>query len=532
MRGWVDDCVNRRKGHDKCERKKSVLPTRVIDVQSNPPKVVVSNGISESYVALSHCWGGLIETRLLDETFSAFTRNGIPEEKLPPTFRDAIFVVRQLNIRWIWIDALCIIQDDANDWDKEAKLMGNVYEGAVFVLSAYSTPGSKAGLGFRRAACVATLQGGEEVYVQRGFIDQYDTFDPLGSRGWCLQEHVLAFAVLGIGRGHIEWTCPAGCYSEKNPKTLQTNQTNIVLNLVTLDPSINSQERAWRHVVTNYTERNLTFEGDKMAALAGVATTFGAGMSRFADSSRMTYVAGLWKETFLKDLMWASNPYNTITPRRERAPSWSWVSLDGPVTWTLLDGLEWAQNSSPDGLEWAPNFYRFCDIDFPSLKLSNTNNTAKSSSGEVSLSGLLVFLTKLPVRRPDVQSVDLNLRDKVIKDDSFFDESLKTALLGAPGSSARVRRDMHGSIDRDTEAPCWALRLAGAQTSASQYSTVFMMLEEAQKQEVDATSKQVFRRVGMLLVSTDCVPVTPIPRLLDDPYGGMWSGEVAKVTVI
>ncbi|KAK8179198.1 heterokaryon incompatibility protein-domain-containing protein [Phyllosticta citribraziliensis] len=319
IRRWVDDCVKRRRGHEKCDREKSVLPTRVIDVQSNPPKVVLSHGKSDLYVALSHCWGGLIETRLVHKKYAAFTAEGIPEEILPPTFKDAIFVVRQLGIRWIWIDALCIIQDDEEDWEKEALLMSQVYQHAAFVLSAYSTPGSKAGLGFRRAACVASLEEGEDVYIQRAFIDQSDTFNPLGGRGWCLQEHVLAFAVLQMGRGHIEWNCPAGFFSEKDLDVLQPDTRNIVLNLVTMDRGITSQEKAWRHVVQNFTERGLTFDSDKMVALAGVVTMFEAGLHHFAHTLQKgpRYVVGLWQETLFKDLMWSTDPYVKVIPRKD-----------------------------------------------------------------------------------------------------------------------------------------------------------------------------------------------------------------------
>ncbi|KAL2688003.1 heterokaryon incompatibility protein-domain-containing protein, partial [Phyllosticta citricarpa] len=516
---WVDDCVNCRRGHENCDRKKSVLPTRVIDVQSNPPKVVLSHGKSDIYVALSHCWGGLIETRLLHKTFDAFTAKGIPEETLPPTFRDALFVIRQLGIRWIWIDALCIIQDDDGDWEREALLMSQVYQQAAFVLSAYSTPGSKAGLGFRRAARVARLQKGEDVYIQRAFIDMSDTFHPLGGRGWCLQEHVLAFAVLQMGRGHIEWNCPAGFYTEKEPHVLQTENKNVVLNLVTASLGVTSQERAWRHVAQNFTERGLTFESDKMVALAGVVTMFETGLPHFAHTllKNPTYVVGLWQETLFKDLMWATNPYAKVIPRRDRAPSWSWIAWDGPVTWTLQDQLE-------RGL----HYEQFCDVDLASVQLTNTSKAAKRVFGRVDLSGLLVFLAATSIKRPDVRSVAVSLRNKVVTDDNFFEEVLKHALLGAPGTEARDRRDLHGSIDRDTEAPSWALRLAGYQAAASQWNTLFMMLEQVPT-AVGRYSGRLFRRVGMLMVATYDEPRTPVAGMIDDRFG--WSGENCKVTI-
>lgn len=109
---WLDDCRNNHV--ECCPVKTSSLPTRVLDVgisEGSPSCRLVETGNKQgNYVALSHCWGGKIKERLTTETLSNFLRS-IPIAQLPANFRDAIYVTRQLGMRYLWIDALCILQD-------------------------------------------------------------------------------------------------------------------------------------------------------------------------------------------------------------------------------------------------------------------------------------------------------------------------------------------------------------------------------------------------------------------------------------
>jgi hypothetical protein len=104
---------------------KRQLPSRVIDVGD-------SSGVQEpylladtvaipptAYVALSHCWGGIIPVRTLRANLAAHQR-ALSLASLPRTFRDAVTLTRRLNFRYLWIDSLCIIQDDSDDWARES----------------------------------------------------------------------------------------------------------------------------------------------------------------------------------------------------------------------------------------------------------------------------------------------------------------------------------------------------------------------------------------------------------------------------
>jgi hypothetical protein len=73
--------------------------------------------VKGQYAALSYCWGGENPASLQKKTFDDFKR-GIDEANLPQTLQDAFYVARSLQIGYIWIDALCIMQDDREDWER------------------------------------------------------------------------------------------------------------------------------------------------------------------------------------------------------------------------------------------------------------------------------------------------------------------------------------------------------------------------------------------------------------------------------
>lgn len=154
MRGWLDVCDQKHERYDCHSEHTSVLPTRVIDVgegaYSDSVRLYCSKKDEEgSYVALSHCWGKFTDEQR--ERFCTFKRNindrvrGIETSTLPKSFRDAIRVTRELGQRYIWIDSLCIIQDDSEDWRREANTMEMVYSMAYITIAATSAHHSTQG---------------------------------------------------------------------------------------------------------------------------------------------------------------------------------------------------------------------------------------------------------------------------------------------------------------------------------------------------------------------------------------------------
>lgn len=132
LKRWIDNCLTT---HLACATEQKILPTRVLDVSTNNPSLYVSCGEKKPYTALSHCWGKspLIQThrRTLQDRLA-----GISWNSLSTTFQDAAITTRELGIRYLWIDSLCIVQDDPEDWARESGSMASIYQGAQVVFAA------------------------------------------------------------------------------------------------------------------------------------------------------------------------------------------------------------------------------------------------------------------------------------------------------------------------------------------------------------------------------------------------------------
>jgi Heterokaryon incompatibility protein (HET) len=155
MRRWLQEqwanfihCVACEAGRptlehsDLCPR----LPGWVIDVGGLPDALdedvcLVDTGSllvkHAPYVALSYRWG---ESNHLTTTTGTLRERCecIPLMDMPRTLQEAVTVTRRLGIRYIWIDALCIIQDDQNDWSREAAKMGEIYLNAYCTIAAHA----------------------------------------------------------------------------------------------------------------------------------------------------------------------------------------------------------------------------------------------------------------------------------------------------------------------------------------------------------------------------------------------------------
>lgn len=200
------------------------MPTRLIRLERDTRHVRLVDATtigSETYVALSHCWGQIKGS----ERFCTLTSNikdrqrSIEIEKLPKTFRDAINITRGIGKRLIWIDSLCIIQDHPDDWEKEAATMEQVFSNAYCTIGASSAESSDDGfLGTRaRRECVPVYtEESETLYVCLPIDDFYKHVElgPLNRRGWVLQERVLSRRMIHYTSTQVYWECGDGVRCE------------------------------------------------------------------------------------------------------------------------------------------------------------------------------------------------------------------------------------------------------------------------------------------------------------------------------
>ncbi|KAI0687806.1 heterokaryon incompatibility protein-domain-containing protein, partial [Cerioporus squamosus] len=253
------------------------------------------------YAALTHCWGGEVPGQTILANVDA-RREAIDGTELPANFRDAIRITRELDIRYLWIDALCIIQDSDEHWRAEAAKMAAIYSGAAIVVSAMDSASSTAGI--LRPGRVSSVRLDETHMVQKNLpLFQQDVAScPLNRRGWCMQERLLAPAILHYGAQQLFWECRAyHAYEDGRLSPQGGSLDGEVGKFITLRQNIllppTDGWRVWYRLVSEYSSRALTRGSDKLPALAGAAAIF-----RKARGEG-TYVAGLWKEDVVQGLV-------------------------------------------------------------------------------------------------------------------------------------------------------------------------------------------------------------------------------------
>ncbi|KAI1429010.1 HET-domain-containing protein [Xylaria sp. FL1777] len=365
---WIRDC---RENHDRCkDRLSTALPTRVLDVTQHDDFVFLcepEETQTGSFVALSHVWGGEVPIRTITSTLSRF-KEGIPLDSMPQTFRDAVFMTRFLECRYLWIDSLCIVQDSREDWEREAARMADVYGNALVTIAAVMSANSNGGLFSKHEASAVkhTIeragQSGREVIVDvRPALEHSsyyesspyglppDTGAKLLSRAWCYQEYILAPRVLLFTDWEILWVCLSrkecncGQYSRDTRDLISESDLKIRFDRILRSGSVRELHRLWIDIVHPYSLKDMTYATDKLPALAGIAYLF-------SQKNLGRYVNGLWESTLIQDLFWEVSwsfvDYYHITTQRQGGstmPSWSWVSIAGPVDMSPpidIEGLE------------------------------------------------------------------------------------------------------------------------------------------------------------------------------------------------
>jgi len=268
----------------------------------------------------------------------------IPLESLPQLYRDAVIITRQLNIKYLWIDSLCIIQDSNDDWSKESASMGEVYRFAFLTISALDSQDCHQGILIQRAPSDTQPMKEDGTFIPLNTLQRrrQDVImkSALCQRAWVLQERLLSPRILYYSAAEMLWEC-LSCTARESSTSVapfqptsyeyQSNQcrtmkTQLILPLDENPSYPISPPSDWYLIVTEYTLCCLTKASDKLPALSGLA-------SIFKRNTSYKYLAGLWEEDFAGGLLWFApigqgqrNEERSIQPYR--GPSWSWVSSD------------------------------------------------------------------------------------------------------------------------------------------------------------------------------------------------------------
>ncbi|KAL2056500.1 hypothetical protein ABVK25_002894 [Lepraria finkii] len=371
---WVKECKEDRVRHRECAKIQEVrhvesdadgafLPSRLIEVRGSKKNVHIRlrekqhmTG-DEQYMTLSHCWGkpSSKSIKLTQDNLASFLM-GIDHCILPRTFQDAVQVIQIFDINFLWIDALCIIQDSREDWLTESASMADVYANSFLNIAATAAVDSQSGLFQTPTRQVpedvidistswsGDLAAGQYVcYGMELFESEVDR-SPLCQRAWVVQEREMAPRVLHFTKNHLIWECscsaaidalPVGLHRQVNPKRNQAGLYDT--------PSLNqsaglSPYQYWASLVRQYAAGQLTHSSDKLVAISALAqSTMRLLRSKGCED---TYLAGLWKNDLVIGLLWCTN---NLDPRRSAEgvrvssetplPSWSWANIHDAQIW-------------------------------------------------------------------------------------------------------------------------------------------------------------------------------------------------------
>ncbi|KAI0821789.1 heterokaryon incompatibility protein-domain-containing protein [Trametes gibbosa] len=379
-RECLDECMHE---HERCIALLAsedtipgpVLPTRLIDC-TNPacPRLDPSNGKRGQYLALSYVWGEAQEHKTTTLNKSTYER-AIDPARLPKTIYDAIKVTHALGFAFLWVDSLCIVQDDDADKGRELGRMHRIYRDACVTIIASNAkkvsegflqdrpgPSRETVLPFlcpqllpspmpiRATRCLSffhrlrrpaqdTIPVGRiriaPTYLRtEGNIEQYGhAQEPISTRGWCLQEYMMSPRALLFTAETLQYRCPKETRNVGNAFYDPRTERRLPDALFLAEPPVlacGSREwvevhEAWLDILEDYTRRAVTVPSDKLVACSAVAEAF-------QHVLRSEYLAGLWRDALPADLLWFKvDDAHLPRPTVYRAPSWSWAAVDGRV---------------------------------------------------------------------------------------------------------------------------------------------------------------------------------------------------------
>ncbi|KAK7177874.1 heterokaryon incompatibility protein [Paraphaeosphaeria sporulosa] len=376
LREWVTNCVsehNECRRHPKESSDHSTPPTRVIDVGLTNdavarPRLVATNGISVCYVALSHRWAGTNPLKTKFDNLQSHQEE-LPWESIAPTFRDAIIVTRQLGFRYLWIDSLCIIQDDEEEWKRESRIMGDIFSGACVTIAAVDSVdenGLDHGMLLRHKDPLAVTVRlpfdrrplsalshkifgvTERVYIWKykwlaGMSSTNDTTYEQNTitlrpritslhqrvkrsqwykRGWILQERLLARRIIYFMKEKVYWSC----FSETQEE--EGGDPRVAIRTSLFSTSARNSSHRWRTILSEYVRCHITLNSDRLVAVEGI--------SRILETSFSLKVhAGISDEETAESLLWYTKPEPLEKFSDFHAPSWTWASLDGIISFDM-----------------------------------------------------------------------------------------------------------------------------------------------------------------------------------------------------
>jgi hypothetical protein len=354
---WLNDCIS---NHPQCRPAfddENWAPSRLIYVGSldDPElRIVATSSLTDKvpYAALSHRWGSTEISILTSDLLSKYQKE-IPPSDVSATVRDAAHATRSMELQYLWVDSLCIVQDDPEDWSQESASMAKVYGLSTCTFAAALGGNGDDGCFTNRNQYLVrpckipnpfSKDSNLSFCLRSQYLNKIYEREVKGSlwynRGWVFQERTLSPRLLIFGKAQMLWACQKLQAAETWPcgKTI----TDFIdrfesfevekLRLQSLsdkDRAVSSWDTTWWTFILDYTRSEITRKSDRLIALQGLA-------SKIERATGRQYCAGLWIDASLPlSLLWKSASKAPVSnrprPKEYRAPTWSWASIDGPI---------------------------------------------------------------------------------------------------------------------------------------------------------------------------------------------------------
>ena len=448
---WLNNCLQ---SHETCSATQDtaacplVRPSRLLEISNNHQGLGVrvirlrdhEKASPMKYLTLSHCWGDTVGCKLLSSNTHLYERE-IPLQDLTKTFMEAIQLTQNLGFSYLWIDALCIVQDSEQDWKAECKKMGDIYTGGLLNIAATSSSNGDQGLfsnSYPKELPTFLLRFRDEGTPKEVIFSPYEKdrcyrvrveVSPLGSRGWVLQERLLSPRTIHFITDQVLWECHVCSESEILPvdlsRDLQEPEVQSHLEDFAKSPfnkystqhahdeevAIGTMYKTWKNVVRTYSVCKLSFPSDKLPALSRLASRMA---KQWGIDERGNYLAGLWRGALHLGLVWyallgADDYYPS------RAPSWSWAYIDAAVTHT-----------------------KPCDPEFLAIVSASTQTDSDDPYGAAPSGSLVILaplciikLTTCPKRKPTPKQLGDNFLVRIGKfTGTGIDDELNLLLPG------------------------------------------------------------------------------------------------------
>ncbi|RSL75878.1 hypothetical protein CEP51_010471 [Fusarium floridanum] len=292
------------------------------------------------YTALSYCWGGEQGFRTTTQTIIRH-QTRINFQDLPQTIKDAVVVTENLGLHHLWVDALCIVQDDERDKAFEIDRMGHVYENAEVTIAASRAERVQEGFlqdltpyGRKKQDWVFKIHYRDLTGQISPIIIAPKYFRPrvdyLSKRAWAFQERLLSRRILEYSGACVHWTCQSHNDCDRRGGKCSVDElkkrTKISRGLLYHNEAVTVG--TWHTLVDEFSNRSLTFPEDRLPAIGGIAERLGL-------QSKNQYLAGIWQSHLPGGLLWIVDTYAKGSPQPQAstyvAPSWSWASTNRPI---------------------------------------------------------------------------------------------------------------------------------------------------------------------------------------------------------